>query len=123
MVAETSNTAALGMTPGQAIAVLQRDLGMTMKDFHVVLDTTPRNIERWIQEQAYPQTKARRQLAQLMEFQRHLAAMFTDWDSARAWLNAPSRYLGGITPLEAMRARRLDRARAALLALDAGVYL
>ena len=123
MVAEASHAAILGMTPGQAIEILQRDLGMTMKDFHVVLDTTPRNIERWVHEQAHPQTKARQQLAQLMEFHRHLAAMFTDWDSARAWLNAPSRYLGAITPIEAMRGGRLDRARAALLALDAGVYL
>jgi hypothetical protein len=120
---ETPITTALRMTPGQAIETLQRDLGLTMKDLHIALDTTPRNIERWINEQAHPQTKARQQLAHLMELHRHLAAMFTDWDSARAWLNAPSRYLGGITPLEAMRAGRLDRARAALVALDAGVYL
>ena len=123
MAAEASNTAALGMTPGQAIEILQRDLGLTMKDLQITLDTTPRNIERWIHEQAHPQTKARQQLAQLMELHRHLAAMFTDWDSARAWLNAPSRYLGGITPVEAMRGGRLDRARVALLALDAGIYI
>lgn len=123
MVAEASNTAVLGMTPGQAIEILRRDFGLTMKDLKITLDTTPRNIERWIHEQAHPQTKARQQLVQLMEFHRHLEAMVTGWDSARAWLNAPSRYLGGITPLEAMRAGRLDRARAALLALDAGVYI
>ena len=111
------------MTPGQAIEILQRDLGLTMKDLHIILDTTPRNIERWINEQAHPQTKARQQLAQLMELHRHLEAMFMDWDSARAWLNAPSRYLGEITPLEAARAGRLDRTRAALVALDAGVYI
>ena len=123
MTVETPSTTALRMTPGQAIESLQRDLGLTMKDLHIALDTTPRNIERWINEHAHPQTRARQQLAQLMELHRHLAAMFTDWDSARAWLNAPSRYLGGITPLEAMRAGRLDRARATLVALDAGIYI
>ena len=62
-------------------------------------------------------------VAELMEFHRHLEAMFSDWSGARDWLRAPSRYLGGFTPLEAMRAGRLDRARAALLALSSGVYL
>jgi hypothetical protein len=49
--------------------------------------------------------------------------MFTEWEGARDWLNAPSRYLAGLTPLEVMRAGRVDRAREALLALSAGVYL
>jgi hypothetical protein len=94
MIAEASTSTPLGMTPGQAIAILQRDLGLTTKDLQAVLDTTPRNIERWIQEQAHPQMKARQQLAQLMDFHRHLDAMFTDWEGAREWLGSPSRYLG-----------------------------
>jgi len=123
MIATAPAAPTLGMTPGQAIEALRRDLGLTMKDLQAVLDTTPRNIERWISEQAHPQTKARQRLADLMEFHRHLGAMFTAWEGARDWLAAPSRYLGGLTPLEAIRAGRLDRARAALMALDAGVYL
>lgn len=123
MLAEASITPVLGMTPGHAIELLQRDLGLTMKDLQIVLDTTPRNIERWTTEQAHPQTKAKTQLAMLMEFHRHLAAMFTDWEAARSWLNSPSRYLGSLTPIEALRAGRLDRARMALMALDAGVFV
>jgi hypothetical protein len=123
VIAETPVTTALGMTPGQAIGILERDLGLSMKDLQAVLDTTPRNIERWINEQAHPQTKARQQLVQLMGFHDHLEAVFTDWEGVRAWLTAPSRYLGGLTPLDAMRAGRLDRARAGLMALDAGVYI
>jgi hypothetical protein len=111
------------MTPGQAIGLLERDLGLSMKELQAVLDTTPRNIERWINEQAHPQTKARQQLVQLMGFHDQLGAVFTDWEGARAWLTAPSRYLGGLTPLDAIRAGRLDRARAGLMALDASVYL
>jgi len=111
------------MTPGQAIGILERDLGLSMKDLQAVLDTTPRNIERWINEQAHPQTKARQQLVQLIGFHDHLKAVFTDWAGARTWLTAPSRYLGGLTPLDAIRAGRLDRARAGLMALDASVYI
>src|SRR3954471_1227996 len=78
MIADAPVTPVLGMTPGQAVEILQRDLGLTLKDLQAVLETTPRNIERWIQEQAHPQTKARHQLAHLMEFRRHLGDMFTE---------------------------------------------
>ena len=44
-------------------------------------------------------------------------------EGARDWLRCPSRYLSGMTPLEALRAGRVDRAEAALGALDAGIYL
>jgi hypothetical protein len=114
---------ALQVTPGHAVRALQADLGLTTTDLQIVLETTPRHIERWANDQAYPQTKARQRLAELMEFHRHLSDMFTAWDGARDWLNTPSRYLAGFTPLEAMRAGRVDRAREALLALSAGVYL
>ncbi|MFN8636544.1 MAG: antitoxin Xre/MbcA/ParS toxin-binding domain-containing protein [Chloroflexota bacterium] len=111
------------MSPGQAIRTLQADLGLTPVDLQMILGTTPRHIERWGANQAYPQTKARYRLAELMELHRHLITMFTAWEGARAWLAAPSRYLAGVSPLEVLRAGRLDRAREALTALDAGVYL
>ena len=55
-----------GMTPGQAVHVLESDVGLAIKDLQVILDTTPKNINRWITEQAYPQHEARRRLAALM---------------------------------------------------------
>lgn len=123
MIPIASATPTLGMTPSQAIQTLGSDLGLTMKDLQVILDTTPRNINRWLDEQAYPQHEARRRLAALMAFHRHLGETFTAMEGARDWLRCPSRYLSGLTPLEAMRAGRVDRAEAALGALDAGVYL
>lgn len=114
---------ALQVTPGQAVKTLQADLGLTMRDLQTILDTAPQHIERWARDAAYPQTKSRQRLAELMVFHGHLEAMFTDWEGARDWLHVPSRYLAGLTPLEAMRAGRVDRAREALLALSAGVYL
>jgi hypothetical protein len=94
-----------------------------MRDLEIILDTTARHIERWARDEAYPQTRSRQRLAELMTFHEHLGAIFTAWEGARDWLNTPSRYLAGLTPLEAMRAGRTDRAREALLALSAGVYL
>src|SRR5688572_7554920 len=65
MIADAPGTPVLGMTPGQALETLHQDLGLTPKDLQAVLATTPRNVERWIHEQAHPQTKARQQLVQL----------------------------------------------------------
>ena len=123
MIVAKPGTPALGMTPGHAVMTLERDLSLTIKDLQVILDTTPRNINRWIAEQAYPQHEARRRLAALMALHRHLGESFTAMEGARDWLRCPSRYLSGMTPLEAIRAGRIDRAEAALGALDAGVYL
>jgi hypothetical protein len=113
----------LSVTPGQAVRALQTDLGLTATDLQLALETTPRHIERWANDHAYPQTQARQRLAELMAFHDHLRAMFSDWEGTRDWLRAPSRYLAGLTPLEAVRAGRVDRAREALMALSAGVYL
>jgi hypothetical protein len=123
MHAVVTSFLSLQVTPGQAVRTLQADLELTPTDLQTALETTPRHIERWANDQAYPQTKARQRLAELMEFHRHLSDTFTAWEGARDWLNAPSRYLAGFTPLEAMRAGRVDRAREALMALSAGVYL
>lgn len=47
---------------------------------------------------------------------------FTTEEAARRWLHAPSLYyLGGLTPADALRVGRIDRAAAGLEALDSGV--
>jgi hypothetical protein len=48
---------------------------------------------------------------------------FESSDVARTWLHSESRYLGGLTPAGAIRVGRLDRAEAALEALDSGITL
>jgi hypothetical protein len=114
---------ALGMTPAQAIEMLDVDLGLSIKDLQVILNTDPRNINRWIAEQAYPQTEARRRLADLLRLDRRLREAFTAMEGARDWPRDPSRYLAGLTPLEMLRIGRVDRVEAALEALEAGIYL
>ena len=48
---------------------------------------------------------------------------FEGRDAVRRWFRSESRYLGGMTPAEAVRVGRLDRVGAALEALDSGVFL
>jgi len=49
--------------------------------------------------------------------------MFETPDVTKDWLRTSSRYLGGFTPEEILRTGRLDRVRADLEGLAAGVYL
>jgi hypothetical protein len=44
-------------------------------------------------------------------------------DRVQAWLRADSRYLGGLSPLDALRAGRIDRVEAAVEALASGIFL
>lgn len=76
-------------------------------------------LKRW-RKGTYPQTAARRRLAELGGLYRQLVESFDDPRHAGNWLCRESRYLGGLRPVEALRAQRLDRVRAALVALDSG---
>ena len=111
------------MTPAQAIGLLEVDLGLSMKDLEAALDAEARTIGRWVSEQSYPQRESRRRLAALIALHRHLSELFTTMEAARDWLRDPSRYLAGLTPLDALRVGRVDRAEDALLALESGIHL
>jgi hypothetical protein len=76
-------------------------------------------LKRW-RKGTYPQTATRRRLAELGGLYRQLLESFGDPTSAGNWLCRESTYLGGLKPVDALRAQRLDRVRAALTALDAG---
>ena len=86
------------------------------------LGVPPRSLARW-RGGMVPQTAVRRRLDLLAALHQALLDSFGDLDDARAWLHDDSRYLGGLKPIEVLRSGRLDRVRAALAALDAGVFL
>jgi uncharacterized protein (DUF2384 family) len=52
-----------------------------------------------------------------------LLRVFGTSEAAQAWLQAPSRYLGGVSPAEALEAGQLDLVCADLDGLAASVYL
>lgn len=117
------NATVLEVTPRDALDAIQSVLGVTDDELAQALDADRRTLRRWRAGAAYPQLMARQRLAALLALEQQLAETFTNTDAVRRWFHAPSRYLGGITPLEAVRAGRTDRVEAALGALDAGVFL
>jgi hypothetical protein len=62
-------------------------------------------------------------LAGLLALDVRLRETFDSAEESREWLNAENRYLGGLTPAEAVRAGRVDRVEAALEAIDSGIFV
>ena len=108
---------------GPLIEGLERDLGISTETIARALDVDRRTVERWRANQSVPQGKTRERLGALLALRDGLLAMFGTPEGAQEWLRARSLYLGGFTPVEALKAGRLDRVRADLDGLAAGVYL
>lgn len=113
----------LDVTPRQALDKLQAELGLTDDDLVGALGVSHRSLQRWRAGTAHPQQEARQKLARLLRLLEEVQQTFEGVDAAQRWAHGASRYLGGITPAEAIRAGRIDRAEAVLGAIFAGVYL
>jgi len=108
---------------GPIIEGLERDLGVSIETIALALDVDRRTVDRWRRNQSVPQGKTRGRLGELVALRDQLLRMFGTTQVAQEWLRASSRYLGGFTPHETLRAGRLDRVRAAIEGLAAGIYL
>lgn len=113
----------LEVTPAQAVEQLERDFDLSRSELAGALGASPRTVERWRTGETHPQRGTRRRLAALIALDRRLRETFEDAEAGRAWLHASSRYLGGMTPADAVRVGRVDRVEAALEALDSGIFV
>ncbi len=102
---------------------LERDLGLSPDIIARALDVDRRTVERWKANETVPQGKTRTRLAQLVDLREQLLKMFASVETARAWIRDRSPYLGGFIREEALKAGRVDRVRADLDGLAAGVFL
>ena len=113
----------LEIAPGRMIEQLERQLGLSADELARALGVSLRTLERWRAGESYPQREARRRLKALLDVQEHLSETFRSAEAARGWLHDDNRYLGGLTPADALRAGRFDRVEAALTALDSGIFI
>lgn len=107
----------------EAISQLQDDLDVETHDIAGALDTTPRTVERWLREGIIPQRTARQRLDLLFDLRVDLYRSLERGRLVRQWWHSDSRYLGMVKPVEALRAGRIDRVKAALLAMDEGAFV
>lgn len=109
------------MSPAQAIAEIKRDLALKSSELAQALGVDTRTLDRWEKGQVYPQQEGRERLGALLDLAQNVRAFFATAEDAQGWLRDQNRYLGGLTPLEAIRAGRTDRARAALGVMQWGI--
>jgi hypothetical protein len=105
------------------IEAMERDLGITIDTIAQALEVDRRTVERWRANQSMPQGRSRQRLSELVALHDQLLRKFEAPGTVQQWLRTRSRYLDGLTPEEALKAGRLDRVRADLDGLAAGVYL
>ncbi len=113
----------LETTPERAVEALEEGLDLGGSELAGALGASIRTVERWRTGRTYPQHEARERLAELVALERRLGETFEGQESRREWLRSGNPYLGGLTPLEVLRAGRADRVQAALEALDSGVFV
>jgi uncharacterized protein (DUF2384 family) len=113
----------LKQAPEGMLAELESQLGLSSDDLARTLGVSRRTLERWRSGETYPQREARRRLVELSTYWERVRESFTSADAARGWLHEPSRYLGGLTPADALRAGRIDRAEGAMEVIDSGIFL
>ena len=117
------STALLERTPRQALDALGEGMGLSEDELAQALGTSRRTLQRWRTGTAYPQQATRQRLTELLHLCERVQGTFEGPDAPRRWFHIPSRYMGGVTPAEAIRVGRLDRVEAALEALDSGIFL
>lgn len=111
----------LDITPEKAIAELESRLSIGESEIALALGISTRSLRRWSLGESHPQRESRTHLARLLALSERLEEVFGE--DADEWLEADSRYLGGLKPVEALRVGRMDRVEDALEALDSGVVL
>lgn len=116
-----TSTALLSSRP--IVESLQDDLGVSMDTIALALDVDRRTVERWRDDRSSPQGTTRARLGELVALRDLLVRMFETPEAVQGWLRSQSRYLGGFTPEEILRAGRPDRVRADLEGWAAGIYL
>ena len=112
----------IDVTPRQALEQLESDLGLTPDDLSKALGVSRRTLERWRSGEVYPQRESREKLAELIKLNDYFQEAFVDSEAVREWLHAGSRYLKWLTPADAIRLGRPDRAMGALAVIEHGIF-
>jgi len=113
----------LKVHPSEAVRIWKDELGVSERDLRGALDTDQRTLSRWMTGDTIPQRDARLRLATLMQLYERLAETFDETAVIREWLDTPSRYLGRMKPVDAIRAGCFTQAEAALEAFRSGGFL
>jgi DNA-binding transcriptional regulator YiaG len=89
---------------------IRRKLELSWEDLAATIGVNPSTLSRWRSQESQPRPMARSRLIQIDELMQMLQRLFAGSDHAREWLkNQHPEMLDRQTPLEVMRAGRIDR--------------
>lgn len=114
---------AVTTTEAELVQGLLHDLGISATELALAIKVHPRTIERWLTGDTPQRNEGRERLHRLALLRDRLCIFFGPPERVKTWLRADSRYLGGLSPLDALRAGRIDRVEAAVEALASGIFL
>jgi hypothetical protein len=105
------------------IGHVQSSFGVSDEEFARLLSVNKRSIDRWRLGQCLPKRETLAQIDRLDSLCKNIAAMFPTAEGQRAWLTMNMAFLGGLSPLEALQAGRIDRVEAAIDYMSGEIYL
>ena len=102
---------------------LSENLGITVEILVSAIGVSARSVERWRTGDSFPQHDARERIERLRALKVQLYDTFATADAVHAWMRTNNRYLSGLSPIEVLRAGRIDRIEAALEVLASGIFI
>lgn len=109
-------------TADQIAVHIGRDSGLSAEELAEALAVPAAVVGQGPENEAWPPDGAVGRLAELEALRRHLHRTFVP-EAIPLWLRTPNRYLGGIDPVELLRAGQVERVEAALEAIDSGFFV
>lgn len=106
-----------------ALHLLERSLGLSIDGLAQILGVTPSTITEWARRDAispHAPSETDEKLMALLVLNVHLSDLFGTPEDARAWMHRPLPFLGHMTPIDAVKAGRIESVEAALEAIDEG---
>jgi len=108
---------------GDAIRGLTSDLGIDNRVLAGAMHADESAVKRWLASAHYPQRDSRSRLDALIALRDHVMDTFDGPEAAKTWMHTDNRYLGWLSPENVLLAGRIDRVEAALIVLDAGMFI
>jgi hypothetical protein len=102
---------------------MKSSLGVSSEELTQALGTNKEAVDRCLREEAAPRAEIQVRLDALDALATRLDHTFKTPAGVAAWLHAPSGYLGGSRPIDALLQGRIDAVDAALEVLDSGIFV
>jgi transcriptional regulator with XRE-family HTH domain len=113
---------ARALSLGESLRHIMDTLGLTPQELARTVGASDKTVARWLADETYPQHDSREKLAELEHFTEIVSDAFVDSESVAAWLRHENRYLGGLSPYNALLSGRIDRAEGAIEIIRWGIF-